>query len=609
MLAASVHALLIGISDYPDPGGWSDLHSRNDLAAIHAALEARGVPDDHITTLEDSAATKTGALDALAALGDRVRPGDHVYVHYSGHGQQLRDDGDDESDGLDESLALFDAPRAVEAAYAGERHLRDDELGRALDVLRDRAGSDGSVVVALDSCYSATATRGEARIRGGAPPIGPPRRAGAEGPAEPGRGAAPMVVLTAARADQLAREVVAAGVPMGALSSALAETLASGAPLPSWAAVFERVRAEMAAVAPGQQPTLEGEGRIGVLGTPRVDAGVLYHSVTAVISDRRVRIDAGRVHGVESGARVELHASGARGPEAATRLATGTVVAAGLGDATIDLDASVGGRVAEAARVFVTARALPEYLLRVALSGLDPAWDTAITTAPFVVRDNRDPDLVLERVNGRDVLRRPDAWDELASAPSSAPDRSPVLVELLHFARARTLAEIELTAPDYATDVGLLASNATSSSSCVATDDSLEAIRVGQAFQIALTRTGSAPGYVTVAWFAGDGRAVQIWPGAGLLPERLDPGRSWTIPVCLRGTLPTGIERIMVFTTRKPLVLDVALGQPPTRGREMSETLQLLVDAAASGDRGAVARPGAASEGHTATLVVETIDP
>ena len=111
------------------------------------------------------------ALERLAAT--EYRHGDRVIVHYSGHGVQQPDDGDDESDGLDEAWLLADGRKikSVDAAgkprddYAGT--LRDDELGARLRAIRDRGAS---VWCIMDCCHSATGTRGatdpQARTRG-----------------------------------------------------------------------------------------------------------------------------------------------------------------------------------------------------------------------------------------------------------------------------------------------------------------------------------------------------------------------------------------------------------------------------------------------------------
>ena len=56
--------------------------------------------------------------------------GEVIVVHFSGHGQQIADDNHDEADRLDETVVPYDAPSRWTTGYTGERHIRDDELGK-----------------------------------------------------------------------------------------------------------------------------------------------------------------------------------------------------------------------------------------------------------------------------------------------------------------------------------------------------------------------------------------------------------------------------------------------------------------------------------------------
>jgi len=99
-------SLLVGISDYkltpenPQPPEWWPLNCGNDLGRLKSALRGRfGFPEGDIRLLADKAATRKGIEDAFREhLIDQVHPGDIVYFHYSGHGQQILDDNGDEID-------------------------------------------------------------------------------------------------------------------------------------------------------------------------------------------------------------------------------------------------------------------------------------------------------------------------------------------------------------------------------------------------------------------------------------------------------------------------------------------------------------------------------
>jgi hypothetical protein len=46
-------------------------------------------------------------------------------------------------------------------AYRGEKHIRDDQVGKWLDSLSRKVGASGSILVCIDACHSGTATRSQ----------------------------------------------------------------------------------------------------------------------------------------------------------------------------------------------------------------------------------------------------------------------------------------------------------------------------------------------------------------------------------------------------------------------------------------------------------------
>lgn len=157
----SRHALLIGIGNYPEESGWSAIHGNNDIPIIRANLVRQGFPECQIITLIDSAATKENILSAFAGLVSSLNQGDVVYVHFSGHGQQVTDLDGDEDDGFDESWIPYDAQKKYnKGVYEGECHLIDDELNVILTRLRTRVGARGKIIVVADACHSGSGSRG-----------------------------------------------------------------------------------------------------------------------------------------------------------------------------------------------------------------------------------------------------------------------------------------------------------------------------------------------------------------------------------------------------------------------------------------------------------------
>ena len=161
VLAQEKHALLIGIGQYPASSGWSTIHGDNDVIIIKALLSSQGVKDDNITTLTNASATKNAIMDALEHLRHEVRKGDVVYIHFSGHGQQITDLDGDEEDHFDETWVPYDAgKRFIAGVYEGENHIIDDELNRYLNGLRSVIGTGGKIVVVSDACHSGSGSRG-----------------------------------------------------------------------------------------------------------------------------------------------------------------------------------------------------------------------------------------------------------------------------------------------------------------------------------------------------------------------------------------------------------------------------------------------------------------
>jgi len=158
--AQTNRALIVAISDYPDDGGWEKIHAANDCLPVIPMLKANGYKNNDIKVLLNEKATKTKIVKEFHNLASRTHPGDCIYIHLSGHGQQMVDDNGDEPDGLDEAFIPYDAQfRYKPGRYEGANHLRDDELGKLIDVIRSRTGENGNVIVVMDACHSGTGTR------------------------------------------------------------------------------------------------------------------------------------------------------------------------------------------------------------------------------------------------------------------------------------------------------------------------------------------------------------------------------------------------------------------------------------------------------------------
>ena len=156
--AQTKRALVIGLGEQQDKA-WNKINGDKDVPLVQAMLKNAGFKS--VMTLINRQATKAGVVWAFKRMTASCKHGDVVYIHYSGHGQQMTDVHNDEKDGLDECWIPYDACRKASATYHGERHLTDDELNVYLNAIRNKIGAKGKMLVVIDACHSGDGTRGE----------------------------------------------------------------------------------------------------------------------------------------------------------------------------------------------------------------------------------------------------------------------------------------------------------------------------------------------------------------------------------------------------------------------------------------------------------------
>ena len=156
--AQTKRALVIGLGEQQDKA-WNKINGDKDVPLVQTMLKNAGFKS--VTTLVNRQATKVGIVRAFKRMTASCKHGDVVYIHYSGHGQQMTDVHNDERDGLDECWIPYDACRKASATYHGERHLTDDELNVYLNAIRNKIGAKGKLLVVIDACHSGDGTRGD----------------------------------------------------------------------------------------------------------------------------------------------------------------------------------------------------------------------------------------------------------------------------------------------------------------------------------------------------------------------------------------------------------------------------------------------------------------
>ena len=160
--AATKRALVIGIGDYPATSGWAKINGDKDIPMVEEMLTANGFSKQNIVELKNQQATCAAICREFENLIASAQKGDYVYIHFSGHGQQITDLNGDEDEGLDEAWIPYDAQFAyAKGKYEGQNHLIDDQLNQYFHRIREKIGADGKIVIVADACHSGGGSRAE----------------------------------------------------------------------------------------------------------------------------------------------------------------------------------------------------------------------------------------------------------------------------------------------------------------------------------------------------------------------------------------------------------------------------------------------------------------
>jgi hypothetical protein len=287
----TIHALLVGIDAYR---GRPLFGCVNDVDAMQALLiERAGVAPEDIRCLvsplsgarrtparPEEPATLANLRTALAGLAERARPGDRVFIYYSGHGVRVPCAHPAGHTVHREALVPVDFDAAPES-----RLLFDHEINELL------AGIAGAVTCVLDCCHSAGVTRDPGLPDAAARGLDPDADLGWRSPrADPGSGAAAKIGAARTGTGTVdACHVVAAclqhekaletsdedGVRHGLLTSALLRALggipdAELAAVP-WSRIWQAMRATVESRNPWQHLWMAGNPARKVLAGPPVD--------------------------------------------------------------------------------------------------------------------------------------------------------------------------------------------------------------------------------------------------------------------------------------------------------------------------------------------------
>jgi hypothetical protein len=372
LTASEKHGLIIAIGQYDKATtGWGPISSKNDIPLIRQMLNNQGFIDNNIATLIDAQATKSGIEAALAQLVKKINKGDIVVIHYSGHGQQILDNNGDEIDGLDETIVAYGAPargkyyKGGKERYDGSLHLRDDDFGKHVMAIRQKLGDKGHLLVIMDSCHSGTGTRGSNTVRGGEPPFlyekldNKNTETGGMGFQEEKSATrgddsnlSKYVLFSGASAHELNFETDdGQGNSVGSLSYSVSKVFSALNGTESYRSIFNKIRGEMASVAPKQSPALEGDIDFKLFKGETVEQEPFFE-IKEITNDQEIYINGGTFAGLYEGTILSVYPAGTIKAEGEP-MAIGTVMSPDYFETKVKLNKSINIKKSAEAVLFV----------------------------------------------------------------------------------------------------------------------------------------------------------------------------------------------------------------------------------------------------------------
>ncbi len=605
------HALIIAVGEYPSEGGWSPISSVNDVALIQGALLQQGFTQDNISIIVNEGARKEGIIDEFTRLSGKVKEGDIVVIHFSGHGQQIMDNGSDELDGYDESLIPFDAKLYFSSNYKGENHLRDDEITALLNTLRKNLGESGDVLVILDSCHSGTGTRGLAKSRGTDVKFRSPDYDPAENKDEDNfseietsdnENFASLVVLSGASQEELNYEYIDrnSGTSYGSLSYSFSKALAEATPETTYRALFDKIKVEMSMIAPKQSPQIEGDIDKEIFGGQAVDQQP-YFMIESWLDEKTVTINAGNLMGIFDGSEVGFYDINTSGPSQSEPKATGKIVNASAVESDIVINETLSEEDAKNSWIFITSMNFGSMSIKVKIGNLknkelENKLSSKCDSLPTVEIVKKDPELIIEKLNA-DTLQII-TTDELIVQQinikeTNVEEATNQIVERLKgYAQANLLKNISMTDPDLNVTFEIIPVTVKRSGSRFVVDERLPieskmkngnqlVFENGDPFKIKIKNDGYAEAYYQLIDIQSDNNINILIPGKNRTSAEyiIYPGEEKELGEIFVFGEPFGTEIFKLVATREPIDLSmIATTRGETENAPKSPFEQLFAE-------------------------------
>ncbi|NNF81278.1 MAG: caspase family protein [Flavobacteriaceae bacterium] len=467
---AEKYALIIAVGEYPRKTGWSSISSVNDVGLIKQALTSQKFKDENIFVLKNEEADREGIMKAFEELKAKIKPGDIVVIHYSGHGQQIYDDNGDEIDDKDESIVPYDALVRYTSYYKGENHIRDDELGNIIANFRNTLGDQGQLLMLLDSCHSGTASRG-GKARGGEATFAPPGWTPGQTAENGGSGLlertklnekpAPFVLLSGASANELNYEYEG----YGSLSFAFLQAMNDLGTDFTYRQLFSKIQAIMSGISPNQKPTIEGDSDYKLFKGEYVKQQP-YLEIAKIIRSDALRIKGGKLQRLFKGTTVNILPAGTTEVEESKIIAKGRITKANYSDAIIRLDSELSSDIEQDYWVFIDQPSYGDISLKVYLDKKTTDNKSKTVISDFLsenslgelVDSEEASQVILGKSEDQWILNATQGIQGLDTIPASRGDESlsDLKNKLFNFAQGNYLKNLSLKNFDYEFEFKLL---------------------------------------------------------------------------------------------------------------------------------------------------------
>jgi hypothetical protein len=621
-------ALIIAIGDYPDSLGWGKISSTNDVQLIKRALEGQGFQEKNITIITDRKATKSGIVNAFNTLIRTAGKGDIVVIHYSGHGQQISDDNGDEIDKLDETLVCWDAPAYYRNGYTGDKHLRDDEFGEMISALRLKVGSDGQVLVFLDSCHSGTGTRGEkpaVKVRGGVDPLIIPelekitpgnQKEGEKGfgmneapMASRGTGGqmAPMVLFAGASFNELNYETLDEnGNGVGSLSYSITRVFSEMEEGITYRTLFNKVHASMSTVAPRQTPMLEGDIDYKVFNGTVVEQEP-YFTITDVLNEKEIRINGGKIMNLAVNDIMGIYPAGTASITGIQPIIKGKIIFAENFTSIIQFENNHNIDNLLNYWVFLNEQNFEDRKISISIKPftdriLEGRIQEDLTGLSLINYNQENPDLVISELNKKILVKTAAEdliFEEIPSVDPGCVEKTTLAVK--RYAQSRFIKELELNDPEYRVEISFIPVRAkfengkikvtdTLDFSMYLKDEAVPTFTEKDQFMIKVTNTGNRSAYFNIIDIQPDGYINPVVPSSGKDGKeyQIRKGQSYIVPdVLLDGFYePYGTEVFKVFASKEPINLSPIIVSKGVGTRGSSSPLEAILQDTYQNTRG-----------------------